>query len=76
MSWLDEIVQHRGGDRTESNSHESPVSEGEELGQWVEWDVASWTLWVMVRRAHLRAGGVEATAGDHRGRGGGTDCCS
>lgn len=61
---------------TESDSHEGPVSEGEELGQWVEWDVASWTLGVVVRGAHLGTGGVEATAGDHRGRGGSADCSS
>lgn len=49
---------------SESNSHERPVTDGEELGQWVEGNVASWTLGVMVWRAHLGAGGAEATAGD------------
>ncbi|KAA8574298.1 hypothetical protein EYC84_005791 [Monilinia fructicola] len=33
---------------TESNNHESPVSDGKESGVWVEWNVASWSLWVMV----------------------------
>jgi hypothetical protein len=50
---------------TESDSHECPVSDGKPFCQWVEWDVASWSFRVMVWRAQLSTGRVEATAGDH-----------
>lgn len=50
-------------------THKAPVSQSKPLGQRVEWDVASWTLWVVVWGRHLGAGGRETTAGDHRGRG-------
>lgn len=39
---------NRLSELTESNNHESPVSDGKESGVWVEWNVASWSLWVMV----------------------------
>lgn len=47
-----------------SRTHEAPVSEGEILGQWVEWDVAPWTLWVVVWRSELWTSGREAATGD------------
>ena len=62
-------AEGREGERT----HECPVAEGEELGQWVEWQVVSWALWVMVWRGHLGAGAVEATAGGHLGHWGGAE---
>lgn len=61
---------------TESNSHEGPVSECEELRQWVEWNVASWSLGVVVWGSKIDTGGVETPSGDHRGRGGRADCSS
>lgn len=48
-------------------THEAPVSQSEELGQRVEWQVVPRALRVMVWRGHLRAGRVEATAGSHLG---------
>lgn len=51
-------------------THEAPESDGEELGQGVEGQVAARALGVVVRAGELRAGGREATTGDGVGRGG------
>lgn len=51
-------------------THKGPVSQPEELCKRVEWDVASWTLRIVVWRAELCASGVEATAA----KGGGEAC--
>jgi len=52
-------------------THETPVSDSEEPCQWVEWNVASWALGVVVWRGQLRTGGVEAAAGHGRWEAGG-----
>lgn len=49
-------------------THETPVSQSEEPGERIEWDVAAWALWVMVWAAHAGTGGLEAAAGDQAGR--------
>lgn len=36
-------------------THEAPVSEEEELGQWVEWNVGARALWVVEAGAQLGA---------------------
>ena len=52
-------------------THKAPVLEGKALLQRVEGQVAAGTLGVVVGRGHLRAGRLEAAAGDEgRGRGG------
>jgi hypothetical protein len=51
-------------------THESPEPDCKEPRHWVEWNIAAWALWVMVGRAHLPRGGVEAAAG-----GGGREAC-
>ena len=51
-------------------THETPVPQGEETGHRVEGNVAARTLGVVVGRAHLARGGVEATAGS-----GGREAC-
>jgi len=56
------------------HTHESPVSETKVLGQGVERQVVSRSLWVMVWAGHLGAGAVEATAGDHLGHWGDAGC--
>lgn len=44
-------------------THEGPVPDGEPPGQGVEGNVAARALGVVVGRAHLARGGVEAAAG-------------
>jgi hypothetical protein len=53
-----------------ARTHEAPVPEGEPLGERVEGNVAARALGVVVGRAHLARGGVEAAAG-----GGGREAC-
>lgn len=53
-------------------THESPVSHSEEARKRVEWDVASWALWVVVWRAQLCASGVEAATAEGRWEAGGS----
>jgi hypothetical protein len=53
-----------------AHTHESPVSHSEPLSKRVEGNVATRALGVVVRRAHLARGGVEAAAGD-----GGREAC-
>ncbi len=50
--------------RTESNSHEGPIPDGEELRQWVERNVASRSLGIMVGGRFQGIGRAEATASD------------
>jgi hypothetical protein len=62
---------HSGHWRLRKPTHEAPVLEGKSLLQRVEWQVGPRTLGVVVWAGHLRAGGLEATAGDEGwGRGG------
>ncbi len=49
---------------TKSNSHEGPISDDEELRQWVERNVASRSLGIMVGGAFHGIGRAEATASD------------
>ena len=53
-----------------ARTHESPVPDSEPLGERVEGNVAARALGVVVGRAHLARGGVEAAAG-----GGGREAC-
>lgn len=53
-----------------ARTHEGPVPDGEPLGKRVEGNVATGTLGVVVGRAHLARGGVEAAAGS-----GGREAC-
>ena len=53
-----------------ARTHESPVPDSEPLGEGVEGNVAARALRVVVGRAHLARGGVEAAAG-----GGGREAC-
>ena len=51
-------------------THETPVPQGEETGHRVEGNVAARALGVVVGRAHLARGGVEAATGS-----GGREAC-
>jgi len=53
-----------------AHTHERPVPKSEPLGKGVEGNVAARALRVVVGRAHLARGGVEAAAG-----GGGREAC-
>ena len=53
-----------------ARTHESPVPDSEPLGEGVEGNVAARALRVVVGRAHLARGGVEAAAGS-----GGREAC-
>jgi hypothetical protein len=53
-----------------ARTHERPVPKSEPLGERVEGDVAARALRVVVGRAHLARGGVEAAAGS-----GGREAC-
>jgi hypothetical protein len=53
-----------------ARTHERPVPESEPLGKRVEWNVAARALRVVVGRAHLARGGVEAATGS-----GGREAC-
>jgi len=50
--------------KEETSGHEAPESEGEELGQGVEGQVAARALGVVVGTGELCAGRGEATTGD------------
>jgi hypothetical protein len=54
-------------------THEAPVLEGKAPLQRVEGQVAARALGVVVRAGHLRAGRLEAAAGDERGGRGGAE---
>lgn len=53
----------------EAGGNEAPVGESKALLARVEWQVGVGTLGVMVRRRETSTGGMEASAGDQRGRG-------
>ena len=50
-----------------TRTHETPVSEEEELGQRVKWNVRARALRVVVRAAELSTSGREATTGNEGG---------
>jgi len=52
----------------EAGRHKTPVSEEEEPRQWVEWNVGTRALGIVIWRAEVRPSGMEATSGDQLGR--------
>lgn len=61
---------------TKSYCHEAPVSKSKEPRQWIERNVASWSLRVMVWAWLESSACVEGSAGNHRRRGRRANYCT